>query len=526
MIDKQDLLEELERILASPKFRGRRVIKRLLSYLAHETLNGRAEQLNQRKIALNALQRPPEFSAASSPAVRIEAGRLRHLLEEYYSGPGQDNPFIISIPKGSYQIGFKKKQQNQEGMALTNGNCASPLQTAGPRLFIHFQLTDAGSAAEENAHRLLYRLRGDMLLIFSRFRNIRLTSSTILQAHGSLTQSILHEIKAQYQVDFILNCNIRHSADGFRLYYMLAHTPNDEIVWKGEFDLCSNPAQAALDTVYLEVAAHTVATHSGIALHYWAQYLQGLAEPIPDHHQALVYYLDFIRSSSLSSYTRALEGCQQRLAYSPHDASAQLVMARLCGYEHVLQYGLITALDETWMQASRVTMKLDVGNAEAHSVFAHYCYFRGEYDLSRAELDISRNANPFDSSTLYLYGFGHCLLGEWTKGMQAIRQVLDLNFNHPDWYYVTPFVYAFNQNDYPQALAWGERIQDFGFWGDLARIVCQHRLGAHEKARTTLQALLRKRPTLLQPLAQHQNPLNHHPALMPIWQALRELAAG
>lgn len=76
----------------------------------------------------------------------------------------------------------------------------------------------------------------------------------------------------------------------------------------------------------------------------------------------------------------------------------------------------------------------DVGNSEAHSVFAHNSYMRGDYALCRAELDVARQANPFDLSGEYLHGVGLFMLGEWEEGTAIIKQLMLVPCNKPDWY--------------------------------------------------------------------------------------------
>lgn len=199
-------------------------------------------------------------------------------------------------------------------------------------------------------------------------------------------------------------------------------------------------------------------------------------------------------------------------------------MARLCGYDHTLQYNLIKNLGDEWTQTARMAMKLDPGNAEAHSVFAHNSYYREDYTLCIAELETARQANPYDTACEFLYGLGFCLVGDWDKGINVIQQIMDIPFNQPAWYHVPPFLHAFNQQDYAEALVHAERIQDFGYWGDMARTVTLYRMGRHDRALAALQQLLKNSPSLLKADTQHdQRKLSSHPSLAAVWVTIDEL---
>ena len=46
----------------------------------------------------------PDFDAQTDPLVRVEAGRLRRRLIEYYADEGRDDPVRLELPRGSYSV--------------------------------------------------------------------------------------------------------------------------------------------------------------------------------------------------------------------------------------------------------------------------------------------------------------------------------------------------------------------------------------------------------------------------------------
>jgi tetratricopeptide (TPR) repeat protein len=512
---------ELEHLLSSPKIRTRKLIKKFLQYVVEETLAGRGAELNQYTIAVHGLGKPADFSPIYNPIVRIEAGRLRKLLDEHYCDNPYNRQLAILIPKGAYQAEFHPLDQVNIPAPMARPQAVSVTgNTEGPRLLLYLQIL---SQTDIPASFPLYRLHGELLLMLSRFRNIRLVSSSLLETGHLLTRQGLRNIHDEYQADYVLNGNITSGTDGIELSFMLAHTLNDEIIWQSIILLPPKPQPHDVERVCHEVAANTVSVHSGLMLRHWAQHLCNQSDAIPAHHAALASYLNFLRKITPESFAIALKACQQRLQHYPDDSKALIILSRLCGYDHVLHYRQIPDLEQTWIHAARMAMKLDPGNAEAHSVFAHNNYYRGELVLCRAELEIARQANPFDTACEFMYAMGLFFLGDKAGFVEKIDKLLAIRFNPPDWYHIPSFLHYFNEGDYRQAFAHAERIQYFGHWGELARCVSYAHLNQKPRALAELSQLLEKHPCLLQANALQQLPFAGHPAILPLRETMENL---
>jgi hypothetical protein len=116
---KQVILLELERILKSQPFRTSGRSKQFLSYVVHNSLNGRFENLKERTIGVEVFQRNQEYATGDDPVVRVNAGEVRRRLEQYYYTAPIDTPVRIEIPIGSYVPEFRwtSKADAEEGRA-------------------------------------------------------------------------------------------------------------------------------------------------------------------------------------------------------------------------------------------------------------------------------------------------------------------------------------------------------------------------------------------------------------------------
>src|SRR6185503_15743562 len=75
----------------------------LLCYLVDAELEGVSAQLNQSRIAIDVLGRDGKFDASTDSIVRVEIGRLRSKLFEYYAGAGKNDEVFVDLPKGRYK---------------------------------------------------------------------------------------------------------------------------------------------------------------------------------------------------------------------------------------------------------------------------------------------------------------------------------------------------------------------------------------------------------------------------------------
>ncbi|SFI72153.1 hypothetical protein SAMN05216304_103290 [Bosea sp. OK403] len=97
----------LDRVLASDLFRGAPQLSAFLAFIVDRALDGRSAELKGYTVAVEAFGRPPDFDPQSDPIVRVEAGRLRKALGQYYLGEGADDPVRIAIPVGAYVPAFE-----------------------------------------------------------------------------------------------------------------------------------------------------------------------------------------------------------------------------------------------------------------------------------------------------------------------------------------------------------------------------------------------------------------------------------
>ncbi|MFN0101263.1 MAG: hypothetical protein ACKV2U_04130 [Bryobacteraceae bacterium] len=112
-------LGQVERIVASPPLASADSLCKLLRYLAHFAIDHPSAQLKEHQIATEVFGRPPQFDPRIDSTVRVQMGRLRTKLAEYYGGMGSHDSLIVDLPKGAYALSVHERPS--EPAAPANG---------------------------------------------------------------------------------------------------------------------------------------------------------------------------------------------------------------------------------------------------------------------------------------------------------------------------------------------------------------------------------------------------------------------
>jgi tetratricopeptide (TPR) repeat protein len=85
---------------------------KLLSYAVDQVVTGCDSNLSQKTIAEDVFGRDiTQFDPRSDSIVRTTATNLRQNLMSYYEGPGQTDPLMVELPRGTYSPRFARRPQ-------------------------------------------------------------------------------------------------------------------------------------------------------------------------------------------------------------------------------------------------------------------------------------------------------------------------------------------------------------------------------------------------------------------------------
>jgi hypothetical protein len=134
--DDRILLDQVDRILRSEELRGSGVLRRLLQFLAERSVGHNSEDLKEYSVAIDGLGKPASYDPRHNSAVRIQVGRLRQKLSDYYRDEGANDPVVIDIPKGRFRLKFIVRDHSATKLsaAVHEDAQAAPLSSRGTLL--------------------------------------------------------------------------------------------------------------------------------------------------------------------------------------------------------------------------------------------------------------------------------------------------------------------------------------------------------------------------------------------------------
>src|SRR5436309_11679290 len=116
-VGRAQCFQQIEKLTKSHSLHSSESLCKLLRYLAEHSLDHPGIALKEYQIATEVLGRPAGFDPQSDSTVRVQAGRLRVKLAEYYGQEGIDDPILVEIPKGSYALSFHLRTPAQDALA-------------------------------------------------------------------------------------------------------------------------------------------------------------------------------------------------------------------------------------------------------------------------------------------------------------------------------------------------------------------------------------------------------------------------
>lgn len=101
-IENGMVAEALQKVLQSRTFSRSERLRCFLKFVVEMEQLGLAHQLKGYTIGIDVFSRDEGFDPGTDPLVRVQAGKLRKLLNLFYAEEGREEPLRIRIPLGGY----------------------------------------------------------------------------------------------------------------------------------------------------------------------------------------------------------------------------------------------------------------------------------------------------------------------------------------------------------------------------------------------------------------------------------------
>jgi adenylate cyclase len=223
-----DVKNQLDKILASSLFIQSLRQCRFLQYVVEETLSGNTDRLKGYSIAVEVFDRDETFDPAIDSIVRVEAGRLRSKLREYYQTEGIDDAIRIELPKGKYSPVFNCLDNNRvandssniDRSALALSIAVLPLRALSNDIEQHY-FSDGMTDAIINSLAKKAQIKVISLTSVMRFKN---------------TDKSLKMIAEELNVSHVLEGTVLYEGDSIRVTAQLIEASTDTHLWAESYE--------------------------------------------------------------------------------------------------------------------------------------------------------------------------------------------------------------------------------------------------------------------------------------------------
>ncbi|MCA2999583.1 MAG: hypothetical protein ING75_13390 [Rhodocyclaceae bacterium] len=190
-------------------------MRRLLTFLVDAAIIGDRRNTKEYAIGISALDRnPSDYYTAEDPAVRVQVGRLRVKLKEYYQSVASE--IEIVIPLGGYMPRFQRMMNRRmdDPKAIIVDEIVSVDQSAVGESF-------SRGLQEELVHQLFKFLDAHRIIH--------------LRNHDR-SFAVSTDRDTSDETQHVLECSTRIESKRVRVYARLLGARNGQIRWSGQFD--------------------------------------------------------------------------------------------------------------------------------------------------------------------------------------------------------------------------------------------------------------------------------------------------
>lgn len=278
-IAHNDVQAELERVLASKGFAGAERQRRMLRYIVEQTLAGRTDELKEYAVGIEVFDRDEKYDPRLDSIVRVEAGRLRSRLDEYYNGEGAAAPVRITLPRGGYVAHFEPRQAPAPAAAMpeqARRSWASWPLTAALIVAVAAMVVWLGGwnrtpAQTDNAdvavlpftsepgdEPLAARLTEGVTAELARLGTVSVVSYTSARQFGGSDRRSLREIAGTLNADYAIEATIEREPQGILLVVRVVDALTDRKVWVADYHGAAEDVRGISQRMAFEIGAEVV----------------------------------------------------------------------------------------------------------------------------------------------------------------------------------------------------------------------------------------------------------------------------
>ena len=431
--EKRAIREQLSAVRNSALFAHADRLARFLNFVVDETLDGRGDRLNQYAIAMDVFDRDETFDPSIDAIVRVEAGRLRSKLLEYYAELGRDDPIRIELPKRSYAAKFHKRS----GGDLSNTAVATEFdrekyprdglnqttQQTEPTIAV---LPFVNMSPDPDQEYFADGVTEDLITDLSQIEGIAVISRQSTFVYKGVvisTQQVCKELGA----NLVLEGSVRKIGDKVRITAQLIEGSTGHHLWAQRYDRDFENIFDIQDEVNQKIVSACSLQLSDSE----RRKLKRRGTDVIDAYDYLLRGMKEAQSNTMESSARARYCFESALELDPDYAAAYARLAINYIFRWIQNWSESKkeSLDKG-LELALKAVAVDGQLALAHAALCWAYVWQGEHDSAIAEGRLAIELDPDDVVALERLALGLIFAGDAETSLPLIDKARRLNPNH------------------------------------------------------------------------------------------------
>lgn len=476
-------------------FENKNRLQRFLSYVVSETLNGNAALIKGYTLGLEVFDKDESFDPAADAIVRVEAGRLRRLLEHYYMDEGKEDKILINLPKGNYEPTFEKndyKSAKAPTDPIINAAAAPP---TGPAIAV---LPFEFIGEQGNLNIFADGITEEITNQLSMSPSLYVISRKATSLYKGKAVNI-RELSKELETHYVLEGSIRQAGPNVRVSAALINGTNGAIIWTEKYDRVLNPENIIIvqDEIASQVSA-TIGDAYGTIMRNSAVNMKRSSTEFIEAYKSMLLFHDYLFELSPQTHLKARDSLEKAIKLDPHYADAWAGLSFLALDEYRFGFNVkndpVPALTRAQELAEK-SISLSPQFSIAFYAITIIHYHNGEWDKFQNNIKMGLSIAPNSPAVLADSGVYLCLMGEIEQGLSLVKKAMALNPQHPSWCQFALFHSHFLKKEFEQAAQYVSTIEtpDW-FWPYALQAVISAELGDEKACAIAKENLIRLYP--------------------------------
>ena len=338
-------------------------------------------------------------------------------------------------------------------------------------------------------------LTDDIVTGMSKFSYLRVVARTSTARYAKQAVDVRTAAK-ELGARYVMEGSIRQAGAKLRIAVQLVDAVSGAGLWAETYDRAFSPETTLdlLDDVVPRIVA-TISDTQGILVHSMTDALRNHDPETLTPHEAVLRSFGYYQRTNATEHLAARTALEHAVKQPPDRADCWATLAWLYREEYTHGFNLQPDPLGRALAASRRALDADPTNHLAHTALAPTLFFLHDVPGFRAAAERAIILNPLEGYSLAYLGMLIAYSGDWQRGCALADRAMQLNPNHPGWYWFPRAFDAYRQGDYRGALGTALRVNLPGFWRtQLILAVANGQLGERVAAGIAVQELLKIKP--------------------------------